>query len=142
MYNSETISSARQPSAIDIHTAATTTWMLIFLALSVASCSHSATRSEYRATIAQAKADYKASMRRCQSLRGNDEDVCEKQAKAEYTKAETDAKSTYKGTAHAQADAMEDQAEANYKVARERCDPLSGDEKDACIKRAKIEHGQ
>jgi hypothetical protein len=114
MYNSDETSSSTQQAMVNNTLRATTAGsMLIFLALVVAGCAHSVTRSEYDATLAQAKADYKASVQQCESLRGNDEDVCKKQAKANYTRAETEAKSTYKGTAHARAEAIEDQAEAN-----------------------------
>src|SRR5215470_12663234 len=64
-------------------------------------------KQHYDAAIAQADADYKA-----------------------------DAKGTRK-SADATEDAREDKMAAEYKVAKEKCDSLSGDAKDACIKNAK-----
>jgi hypothetical protein len=40
------------------------------------------------------------------------------------------------------ADARDTKLESQYKVAKERCDSLSGDAKDACIKQAKARYGQ
>jgi hypothetical protein len=40
------------------------------------------------------------------------------------------------------ADAREDKMEADYKVAKEKCDALSGKEKDACISSAKMKYHQ
>jgi predicted nucleic acid-binding protein len=42
----------------------------------------------------------------------------------------------------AMADARDTKFAAQYKVAKERCDLLSGDAKDACIKQAKVQYGQ
>ena len=38
--------------------------------------------------------------------------------------------------------AREDKMEAEYKVAQERCDSLSGDAKEACVKEAKARYHQ
>ena len=43
----------------------------------------------------------------------------------------------YKGTPKATYDAKVDMAEADYNVAKERCDDQAGDAKDACVKEAK-----
>jgi hypothetical protein len=40
------------------------------------------------------------------------------------------------------ADARQDSTEAQYDVAKEKCDALSGDAKDACIKDAKLRYHQ
>ncbi|MEO8280965.1 MAG: cell envelope biogenesis protein TolA [Ideonella sp.] len=38
------------------------------------------------------------------------------------------------------AKAMEKKADADYKVAKETCKPMKGDEEKACMKKAKVEH--
>jgi hypothetical protein len=116
--------------------------LLFLTAMSFAIASHAMSRAEYAASVSQAKADYKAAIAECRSLRGNDRDVCKKEAKANYTRDKTNADADYKGTAHAQAEAVEEQSEANYKVAKEKCESLSGDAKAACIQRAKMPHPQ
>jgi hypothetical protein len=40
------------------------------------------------------------------------------------------------------ASARDTKLEAQYKVAKERCDALSGDAKEACVKDAKARYGQ
>jgi len=95
----------------------------------------------YKAAVAHADADYKAAKQACDSRQGNDKDVCLKQAKADHTKAVSDAKAERKSNA-AMADARDDKLTAQYKVAKERCDALSGDAKDACIRDAKLKYHQ
>ena len=98
-------------------------------------------KQQYDAGTAQADADYKAATEACKSKQGNDKDVCMEQAKAARDKAKADAKATRK-SADATEDAREDKMAADYKVAKERCDSLSGDAKDTCIKNAKLKYHQ
>ena len=98
-------------------------------------------KNEYKAAVARADADYKAAKDACKPKQGNDKDVCLKQAKAEHVKATADAKALLKSK-NAKADAREDTMVAQYKVAKEKCDALSGDAKDSCIKQAKLKYHQ
>jgi hypothetical protein len=98
-------------------------------------------KNEYKAAVARADADYKAAKDACKPKQGNDRDVCMKEAKAEHVKATADAKAHLKSKA-AVADAREDTMVAQYKVAKEKCDALSGDVKDACVKDAKLKYHQ
>ncbi|TMH53345.1 MAG: cell envelope biogenesis protein TolA [Betaproteobacteria bacterium] len=84
-------------------------------------------KNEYKATVARADADYKAAK--------------DKEAKAEHVKAVADAKAQLKSK-NAKADAREDTMVAQYKVAKEKCDALSGDAKDQCVKDAKLKYHQ
>ena len=95
------------------------------------------TKAEYNAAKARADADYNASRLRCKDFSGNDRDVCMEQAKATLTKAKADAKANYEGTGEAKLEAREDIIEADYKVAKEKCDSLSGDAKNVCVAEAK-----
>jgi hypothetical protein len=97
--------------------------------------------ADYKATVAQADADYKAAKEACKTREGNDKDVCMKEANAAHVKATADAKAKRKAAA-AMADAHDDKMDANYKVAKEKCDALSGDAKDACIRDAKMKYHQ
>ena len=69
----------------------------------------------------------------------------EKQHKADYdaavARADADAKAALKSR-DAMTTAREDKMEAEYKVAKERCDSLSGDAKEACVKDAKARYHQ
>ncbi len=87
-----------------------------------------------------AEADYKVAKQRCDDKTGNDKDVCVKVAKAAMVRAEADAKANRVSTT-AKMDAAKDKREADYKVAAEKCDALTGDAKSACVKDAKAKYG-
>jgi len=107
---------------------------------SVEAAEHAA-KAEYKAAKKRADADYKAAKASCRTLKGNDKDVCLKQAKADYTAAVENAKAGKK-TAKAQAEATEHKMEADYKLEKEKCDAMSGDAKSACIAQAKAQYKQ
>jgi hypothetical protein len=118
--------------------------LLVVVALSAFAFSAQAAdpnKAEYKATIAQADADYKTAKEACKAREGNDRDVCMKEAKAVHVRATADAKAKRKSAA-AMADAHEDKNAAYYKVAKEKCDAMSGDSKDACIRDAKMKYHQ
>ena len=73
-------------------------------------------------------------------MNGNAKDVCEKEAKGKekVAKAELDAKAN--PTERNQRKVQEAKAEAEYDVAKEKCDDMKGKEKSACQKEAKAQH--
>lgn len=95
----------------------------------------------YSAAKDQADANYEAAKARCDTLSGNDKDVCIKEAKAGKTATKADAATVHK-TTEAKKDARDEKLEAQYKVAKEKCDVLKGSEKDACQERAKATYAQ
>jgi hypothetical protein len=97
------------------------------------------TAAEYKQAQQKADADYKVAAERCKPLRGNEKDVCMNDAKAARDSAKAQARAEYKATPKARAEAKEDMAEAKYRAAKERCDALTGNEKDVCIQRAKAD---
>lgn len=98
-------------------------------------------KAREKAVVADAEATYMVSKEQCATKSGNDKDVCVKAAKAAETKAKADAKATRQTTA-ARTDAKDTKREADYKVAREKCDPMSGAAKDKCVADAKAKYGQ
>jgi hypothetical protein len=120
---------------------------IMALSAAVACGAHAATpaekqhKADYNAAIDRADADYKAAKQACDSRQGNDKDVCIQQAKANRDKAKADAKAELKSR-DAVADARDTRMESQYKVAKEKCDALSGDAKDNCVKEAKARYGQ
>ena len=109
-------------------------------------------KARYDARVAKADAAYDVAKEKCDDLSGNQKDVCVKQAKATHTKAKADAKVAEvdsKATrvavnkrAEARQDAREDTRDAQYKVALEKCDAMSGAAKDRCVKDAKVHYGK
>lgn len=95
------------------------------------------TSADYSAAKSKASADYKVAKAHCDTMKGNDKDVCVAEAKAAEKKAKAEAEAQYKNTDKARRDARIDAAEADYKVAKAKCGALKGDEKSACVKEAK-----
>ena len=98
-------------------------------------------KARYDAKVARAEADYAVAKEKCDDRKGNDKDVCVKEAKAAETKAKADAKATHV-SADSRKDAAEDKRTADYKVAVEKCDSMSGDAKNQCVKDAKARYGK
>jgi len=96
---------------------------------------------KYDQTVRQAKADYKAARARCDNLGGNDKDVCVKEAKAAETAAIADAKAAKKN-AGTSADANADKRAAEFKVAKKKCESMSGNSKEICEKEADAKYRQ
>ena len=104
------------------------------------------------ARVARADAAYEVAKEKCDDLAGNPKDVCVKEAKAAHVKAKADAKvdrvasdtrrDATERVAEARRDATEAKVEADYKVAIEKCDALSGNAKDACVRDAKLRYGR
>lgn len=114
--------------------------MLVSMAIGFSASTSAATpqeKSSYTAANEKAAADYKAASDQCKQLTGNPKDVCVAEAKARRVQTEAEATAQYKGTASARASARKDIAEANYKVAKAKCDSQNGNAKDVCIKEAK-----
>ncbi|QBQ39594.1 hypothetical protein E1742_24740 [Pseudoduganella plicata] len=91
----------------------------------------------YRNAKDAAQAQYKEARAQCDALAGNPKDVCVAEAKAARVRAEADATAHYKNTLRAYTKARQDIAEADYAVDHSRCEALTGNDKDVCIKRAK-----
>jgi hypothetical protein len=90
-----------------------------------------------RNAMDRADAQYKLAKQRCDAMKGQQEDVCEKEAKAVRDKAKADARVSRSNTSGSRADAGETKAKADYRVQKEKCEVLKGREQDACETRAK-----
>jgi len=117
----------------------------------------------YKALVAKAEANFAIADEKCDDKSGNEKDVCVKEAKAAETSAKADAEvkmktwnanreasdtsieagmaARQKG-ADARQEAATDTRDANYTVAREKCDSLSSDAKDRCVDAAKLKYDQ
>jgi hypothetical protein len=97
-------------------------------------------RDAYKAEKDRIEAQYKAAKDQCGSLSGNAKDVCQKEAKGKEKVAKADLEANYKNTDKARIDARMARADASYDVAKEKCDDMSGNQKDVCVKEAKAAH--
>lgn len=107
--------------------------------------------------VAETRADaaYEVAKEKCDDLKGNENDVCEKDAKAAHVKAKEDAKvaavqakpadnpaEKAAAVAEARKEANAEKNDANYQAAKERCDALSGNAKSACVDDIKRMYGK
>jgi hypothetical protein len=94
-------------------------------------------KAAYDSAKASAKSTYEAAKAKCDALKDNAKDICVAEAKAARTRTDEQAEAVYKNTPKARQHAIDEIAEADYKVAKERCDDRTGNDKDVCVKVAK-----
>lgn len=94
-----------------------------------------------RLATEKADAEFRVARERCDDRSGNDKDLCVTEAKTAHTKALADAKMRQR-VGEARRDAAEDKREADYNLAREKCDALTGDSKARCLADAKARFGK
>ena len=97
-------------------------------------------KATYDNAVQSAAAQYKTAKAACDSLSGNAKDICMKEAKGKEKIAKSEAEAAYRDTPRARENARVAMADANYDVAKEKCDDLSGNPKDVCVKEAKAAH--
>lgn len=86
----------------------------------------------YKAEISKASAQYESDKQRCDTLKGNDRDVCLERAAADLKIAEADIKAYEKNTTAASIKAEKERIKQLYKVDDEKCDAFKGNAKDVC----------
>lgn len=91
----------------------------------------------YRNVSQKAATEYKAATAKCDAKSGNDKDVCVAEAKAARARTESEAIAKYNNSEKGRAGARSKVAEADYEVAKAKCDAKSGAEKDSCMDNAK-----
>jgi hypothetical protein len=94
-------------------------------------------KEERKAEESRISAEHKNAKNRCDSLKGNARDICMAEADGVHKIAKADLDARDKGTPKAQMEARMARAEADYAVAKERCDDAAGNVKDVCIADAK-----
>jgi hypothetical protein len=91
--------------------------------------------------VAKAEAAYSVAKEKCDDQAGNANNVCVEEAKAVETKALADAKMGQQ-IGEAKVDASDAKRDADYKVAVEKCDAMTGDKKAGCLSAAKLSFGK
>ena len=107
------------------------------LLVALGSSAWALTPAEIKAERTQIDSSYKANMAGCGPLTGNAKDVCEIDAKGKRKVAEADLRAKDKPSEKASHDARMARADADYDLAKERCDDQKGEAKDMCVKDAK-----
>ena len=97
-------------------------------------------RDAYKAEKDKIETQYKADKEHCGSMSGNAKDICNAEAKGKEKVAKADLEANYKNTDKARYDARVARADADYDVAKEKCDDMTGNQKDVCVKQAQAAH--
>lgn len=94
-------------------------------------------RQDHKAQKERNEADYKSARQQCEGMKGNARDVCVAQAKGKHEVVKAQLEARRDPGPKREAQVRRKQAEADYHVAREKCDDLSHGAKDACRQDAK-----
>jgi hypothetical protein len=94
------------------------------------------TKDAYDTAVSNADTQYKMDKDGCSSRSGNAKDICLAEATGKEKVAKANAEAAYEATPKAREDARVARAEATHSVAKEKCDDLSGNAKDVCVKEA------
>ena len=111
--------------------------LAIGLVLSASAMAQGIPKADYKLAKNRIAAEYKTAKAACASLSGNAKDIWVAQAKGTDTIAKAELEATYKPSSHASYKVQLASADAGYAVAKQRCDDLSGNVKDVCVKEAK-----
>lgn len=95
------------------------------------------TEESYKARKDTITSQYKSDRLACDAMEGNQKDVCIAEAKGKEKATRAELEASYKPSPRAHYLAVAARAEADYAVAKERCDDLKGDAKKTCLKDAK-----
>lgn len=95
------------------------------------------TKQQYEAAKARIEAQYKADGKLCRSLAGDRRDVCDAQARGREKAERAQLEARYRPDPEKRLQAKIATAEANYQVAKEKCDALGGKAEDRCERQAK-----
>jgi hypothetical protein len=109
----------------------------IGLAFSCGAIAQSMSKDEYKASTDTIVAESKAAKASCGSLSANAKDVCMAEANGKEKVAKAELEARYKPSERTSHAARVAKAQADYVVAREKCDDKAGNEKDVCVKEAK-----
>lgn len=112
----------------------------VCVATLMASSAFALTPAEKNAEKTRIEAEYKAAKQQCKSMKGNAKDVCEKQASGHEKVAKAELNFRADGSETNRHKLAKAKADADYDVAKEKCDDLSGNTKDVCVKDAKAAH--
>ena len=94
-------------------------------------------QAEYRAARDRLEVDFKSERAGCELSAGNTKHICRVQAKGRQNVARAELEATYKPSPKTRYDVRIAKAEAEFAVAREKCDDRKGRAKDACVSDAK-----
>jgi len=112
--------------------------MAVGLALSTGALAMS--KDEHKIAKDRIEIDYKNDKAGCAALVANAKDICKAQAKGKENIAKAELEAGYAPSEKNRYDVRMAKAEAEFSVAKEKCDDQKGNAKDVCVKEAKATH--
>ncbi len=100
------------------------------------------TKDEYKSGKDKIEAEYKVDKAKCEALKENAKDVCDKEAKGKEKVALAELEQTYQPSDRHARTVEEEKVDAAYQIAKEKCDDQKGDAKSACVKQAKADEAK
>jgi len=94
-------------------------------------------KAEYKADKNSIQAEYKSAKAVCDQFKSNAKDICVAEAKGKEDVALSELEARYHPSPKANYNVLIAKAQADYSVAKQRCDDMSGNAKDVCVKEAK-----
>ena len=101
-------------------------------AMGFAGTAFALTKAEIKTADDRIAADFKSAKAGCNSMKANAKDICVAEAKGKEKVAKAELNVQKKDTAKARSDVRVAKADAEYGVAKEKCDDLAGNPKDVC----------
>jgi len=109
----------------------------IVAALGLSGMSHALTNAERDGELSRLSADFKTAKRNCDTMSGNSRDICMAEANGARKVGRAELEARHKGTLQARYEAQVAKADADYDVAKQRCDDFASNAKDVCLKNAR-----
>lgn len=102
----------------------------------------SMTKDQYDVAKEKISADHRVAKARCDTLKDNAKDICEKQADGTENVAKAELEQRYKPSNSNARKVAEEKAKKEHEVAKERCDDLTGNAEDKCEKDADLQYAK
>ena len=115
----------------------TATVAALSLAFSAAALADDQSKAEYKADKNSIQAEYKSAKAVCDQFKANAKDICVAEAKGKENVALSELEARYHPSPKANYNVLIAKAQADFSVAKQKCDDMSGNAKDVCVKEAK-----
>ena len=111
--------------------------LIVSMACSTGAFAQTMSKAEYKLAKDAISATYKSVVGACVSLSGNSKDICRADASGRESVAIAELKEKQNPSVKTTYKVKVAQANATYSVARQKCDDMTGNAKDVCVKEAK-----
>ena len=111
--------------------------LAISLAYSFNVMAQNMSQEDHKASDKNIVSEYKSAKVNCGSFSGNAKDICVAEAKGKENVEKAELEASYRPSRQARYEVNVAKAEADYAVAKEKCDDSAGNVKNVCVKEAK-----